>query len=186
VIAVTIEEAVKANIPRVRLPSWPNENAYMLLDLRSGSRGPWLHLFDRLEQTKTGVATPQSILVVSNLHYLAHDNRWEEYKGPLDIEDVLGTSPIGTAHLRKRAQNVIEREIVKSMDEEEMLQYFTYRHLHEDLQQISQPFCQLAHALCERLPFHPERTAMLRKLLEAKDCAVRLKLTVMRKQGAVS
>jgi hypothetical protein len=42
---------------------------------------------------------------------------------------------------------------------EPMLQFFGYSHLPESLQSI--------------LPRNPERTAALRKLLEAKDCAVR-------------
>lgn len=54
-----------------------------------------------------------------------------------------------------------------------MLQFFTYAHLPEHLGKVSLPFCQLAEELCETLPSNPERTVALRKLLEAKDCAVR-------------
>jgi ferritin-like protein len=54
-----------------------------------------------------------------------------------------------------------------------MLQFFSYTHLPPTLQMVSQPFCDLAHDLVARLPSNPERTAALRKLLEAKDCAVR-------------
>ena len=54
-----------------------------------------------------------------------------------------------------------------------MLQFFTYSHLPEHLQQISKPFCDLAVNIVETLPMNPERTVALRKLLEAKDCAVR-------------
>jgi hypothetical protein len=56
---------------------------------------------------------------------------------------------------------------------ERMLQFFTYHHLPPDLQKVSKPFCELAHQLSLDLPSNPERTVMLRKLLEAKDCAVR-------------
>jgi len=45
--------------------------------------------------------------------------------------------------------------------------------LRPDLQAVSKPFCELAHASIGNLPRNPERTVMLRKLLEAKDCAVR-------------
>jgi len=38
---------------------------------------------------------------------------------------------------------------------------------------VSQPICDLAHQLAEQLPADPETTTALRKLLEAKDCAVR-------------
>jgi hypothetical protein len=54
-----------------------------------------------------------------------------------------------------------------------MLQFFRYDHLPEKLQAVSMPFSELAHAIVERLPQNPERTVALRKLLEAKDCAVR-------------
>lgn len=54
-----------------------------------------------------------------------------------------------------------------------MLQFFEYEHLPENLQAVSKPFCELARQMVETLPSNPERTAALRKLLEAKDCAVR-------------
>jgi hypothetical protein len=59
---------------------------------------------------------------------------------------------------------------------EPMLQFFAWGHLPKDLQEISQPFCALAVTIIETLPRNPERTVALRKLLEAKDCAVRAKL----------
>ncbi len=49
-----------------------------------------------------------------------------------------------------------------------MLQLFAYKHLPEEKQKIS----RLAQAMVDLLPRNPERTAMLRKLREAKDCAV--------------
>jgi hypothetical protein len=54
-----------------------------------------------------------------------------------------------------------------------MLQFFTYTHLPPHLGQISAPFCTLAEQIVATLPSNPERTVALRKLLEAKDCAVR-------------
>lgn len=60
--------------------------------------------------------------------------------------------------------------------EEPMLQFFEYAHLPANLQSISQLFCVLASDIVTHLPRNPERTAALRKLLEAKDCAVRAKL----------
>jgi hypothetical protein len=54
-----------------------------------------------------------------------------------------------------------------------MMQFFEYGHLPEKLQKISKPFGQLAEEICDNLPSNPERTVALRKLLEAKDCAVR-------------
>lgn len=54
-----------------------------------------------------------------------------------------------------------------------MLQFFAYAHLPAFLQTISKPFGELAQNMVDTLPMNPERTAGLRKLLEAKDCAVR-------------
>jgi hypothetical protein len=57
-----------------------------------------------------------------------------------------------------------------------MLQFFEYSHLPAFLQDVSEPFANLARDLVSRLPRNPERSTMLRKLLEAKDCAVRARL----------
>jgi hypothetical protein len=57
-----------------------------------------------------------------------------------------------------------------------LLQFFSYDHLPELLQEVSKPFAELAHQLIEILPRNPERTTALRKLLEAKDSAVRARL----------
>lgn len=59
-----------------------------------------------------------------------------------------------------------------------MLQFFKYEHLPENLQLISKPFGDLARRMVETLPRNAERSAGLRKLLEAKDCAVRAYLYV--------
>lgn len=57
-----------------------------------------------------------------------------------------------------------------------MLQFFQYSHLPAHLQAISKPFGDLAQQMVETLPCNAERSAGLRKLLEAKDCAVRAQL----------
>ncbi len=54
-----------------------------------------------------------------------------------------------------------------------MLQFFKYDHLPDHLQKVSKPFADLAHDIVASYPANPERTAGLRKLLEAKDCIVR-------------
>jgi hypothetical protein len=57
--------------------------------------------------------------------------------------------------------------------EDPLLQFFEYTHLPAQLQAVSQPFCDLALLVVMTLPRNAERTTALRKLLEAKDCAVR-------------
>lgn len=61
---------------------------------------------------------------------------------------------------------------------EHIEQYFRYDHLPEKLQVVSKPFGDLAQRMIEVLPRNPERTVMLRKLLEAKDAAVRALIAV--------
>jgi hypothetical protein len=54
--------------------------------------------------------------------------------------------------------------------------YFRYDHLPEPLQSVSKPFADLAMRLVHELPGSAELSTALRKLLEAKDCAVRAAL----------
>ncbi|MDJ0828133.1 MAG: hypothetical protein QNJ16_21875 [Rhodobacter sp.] len=57
-----------------------------------------------------------------------------------------------------------------------ILKFFDYKHLPQDLQEVSEGFAVLAHHLDEKLPECAEKSAGLRKLLEAKDCFVRAKI----------
>ena len=73
---------------------------------------------------------------------------------------------------------------------EHILQFFAYEHLPAHLQAVSKPFGDLARAIVHggstpdtgagilqvSIPRNPERTVALRKLLEAKDAAVRAML----------
>lgn len=59
---------------------------------------------------------------------------------------------------------------------EQILRYFKVGHLPEKLARVSRPFCDLALDLVQTLPRSAERTVALRKLLEAKDAAVRAAL----------
>lgn len=56
---------------------------------------------------------------------------------------------------------------------EQILQFFAWNHLPENLQTVSRPFSELAYWIVGTLPRNPERTVALRKLLESKDAAVR-------------
>lgn len=56
---------------------------------------------------------------------------------------------------------------------EQMMQFFSFEHLPEILKEVSRPFCVMAQTIVDSIPRNPERTVCLRKLLEAKDCAVR-------------
>lgn len=56
------------------------------------------------------------------------------------------------------------------------IKYFAFAHLPPHLQAISKPIGQLAEQLEQLLPDGPEKSAGMRKLLEAKDCFVRTAL----------
>ena len=61
----------------------------------------------------------------------------------------------------------------ESQPPEHILQFFAHAHLPPHLAEVSRPFCEMAERIVETLPRNPERTVALRKLLEAKDAAVR-------------
>lgn len=63
-----------------------------------------------------------------------------------------------------------------------ILEYFVYKHLPEHLQGVSKPFKDLAISMA-KVDSGAETAAGLRKLLEAKDCAVRAKITSMKVEG---
>jgi hypothetical protein len=60
--------------------------------------------------------------------------------------------------------------------EDRMMKWFAYSHLPAHLQEVSVHFHAIAMNLCGLIESGPERTVFLRKLLEAKDAAVRAKL----------
>jgi hypothetical protein len=71
------------------------------------------------------------------------------------------------------AARVDSGKALQGIEAEPMLQFFNYHHLPDHLKQVSAPFAALAIELISSTPRNPERTTALRKLLEAKDCAVR-------------
>jgi len=60
--------------------------------------------------------------------------------------------------------------------QDRMLQFFAFEHLPDHLKEVSRPFGATAEWIVQNLPANPERTVALRKLLEAKDCAVRARI----------
>jgi hypothetical protein len=59
-----------------------------------------------------------------------------------------------------------------------LLQFFEYSHLNTHLQSVAEPFKNLAHETAFQSRNY-ETLAALRKLLEAKDCAIRAVLSGM-------
>lgn len=118
------------------------------------------HLVWMGEQITTGVVEGRK----------AH--RWLGY-----IQGCLCSS--GLAHLHEMKEASREASFQESEDiqtQEPILQFFAWAHLPEHLQDISRPFGEAAFWMVATLPRNPERTVALRKLLEAKDAAVRARL----------
>ena len=67
-----------------------------------------------------------------------------------------------------------------------VLKYFAFDHLPLHLHAVSKPLGILAQQLEASLPDGPEKSAGMRKLLEAKDCFVRAALDKPRAPGAPS
>ena len=63
-----------------------------------------------------------------------------------------------------------------TVDEDRMMKWFAFEHLPPSLKDTSRMFHSLATDICRDIIPGPERTVALRKLLEAKDAAVRAKL----------
>jgi hypothetical protein len=63
------------------------------------------------------------------------------------------------------------------LSEYPILKFFAYDHLPPHLRDVSKPFCDIASFMVSALPGCDETHAGLRKLLEAKDCAVRAALS---------
>lgn len=59
-----------------------------------------------------------------------------------------------------------------------ILRYFDFEHLKDPLRDISADFATLAYEMEMLLPNGPEKSTALRKLLEAKDAAVRAALDI--------
>lgn len=62
-----------------------------------------------------------------------------------------------------------------------LLEYFDASHLKGPLAEVSQKFTPLAEFIAQDSS-NPETSAALRKLLEAKDCAVRARLTELKRK----
>lgn len=61
----------------------------------------------------------------------------------------------------------------RKASEEPIRQFFEHAHLPGNLAAVSRPFAELADKVLADLPRNAERTVALRKMLEAKDAAVR-------------
>ena len=66
--------------------------------------------------------------------------------------------------------------------DQELMQFFAYDHLPPPLRDASRPFCELANAINVGYGTSFSKTTALRKLLEAKDAAVRASMVDSRRR----
>ena len=76
----------------------------------------------------------------------------------------------------KRELGIMADEVKTDFKPERMLAWFEYAHLPPHLRETSKQFADVAAWIDDQVPPGPERTVALRKLLEAKDAAVRATL----------
>ena len=76
----------------------------------------------------------------------------------------------------KKPKITVNEEYLKRKEPTSTMKYFKYEHLPAHLKPISKLFGDLAQTLESNVPGGPEKSAGMRKLLEAKDCFVRASL----------
>ena len=97
------------------------------------------------------------------------------------IEEIARDIVVGKKHLTFRDGEVIINTTTNEETEtmhpstQAIMVFFEYEHLPEHLQEVSKPFSILA-AIVASGPSNDETRVALRKLLEAKDAAVRASL----------
>lgn len=90
-----------------------------------------------------------------------------------EVSNLLGAARDKMADFVELPENQNAPIAVPAEPEERMLKWFTFNHLPVPLRTVSSFFWDAACKICAVVPGGPERTVSLRKLLEAKDAAVR-------------
>ena len=92
------------------------------------------------------------------------------------IVDELMRDSIAVQALRRQLTQILTYVLIDYKKEKgatTMMKYFEYKHLPEKLQGASKVFFDMATFIDKNIPNCAEKSAGLRKLLEAKDCIVR-------------
>lgn len=72
-----------------------------------------------------------------------------------------------------RSDEDLTEALTIASGQDPVIQFFGVAHLQPAMRAISRPFAEQALRMFDTLPRNPERTVAFRKLIEAKDCAVR-------------
>lgn len=84
--------------------------------------------------------------------------------------------------LPKKEESETETEAQDEVEEDEILMFFEYKHLKEELQTVSKLYFEMAHDISGAFVDSDEKKACLRKLLESKDAAVRAAIIDMKRR----
>ena len=99
-------------------------------------------------------------------------------EGELQLEAIdVVTKKLEETATSNQEDDMTEQYLTTAASKIPILQFFTYEHLPPHLQEVSKNFSEAAAWMAENLPDGAELRAGLRKLLEAKDCAVRARLS---------
>jgi hypothetical protein len=80
---MTLNDAIKQRIPRMRNPIWANPNAYLRMPLLSNNNcGPWMELYDDVTQEHVLEIRPGSQHVMAMGEHMYLDD-FEIYDGPV-------------------------------------------------------------------------------------------------------
>lgn len=96
----------------------------------------------------------------------------KETMSAINTAVMLRANPADTNNLDAAFSGSFPPEAIPHPAVAAVLQFFAFAHLPPALQAVSKPFHDLAHRLAQG-PQNAEATVALRKLLEAKDAAVR-------------
>ena len=155
----------------------PNINRKELLLIADAEEGYLLSFNGRLNES---VRLTVPIVLVPMLRHWLQIEPGESAKVPLILEiraDDLSVSFGAKTQASQTTDPVpLCPEKIANPSSERMLKWFEYDHLQQPLKKVSSYFFVLAQDLCASCEPGPERTVALRKLLEAKDAAVRAKL----------
>lgn len=80
---ISINEAAKAGIERVRKPAWAQPEDHLKIDIFDGKPGPWIHLYAPFNKECNG-RDPVNILIIE---FDCDAKDYIPYKGPLPDSD---------------------------------------------------------------------------------------------------
>lgn len=90
-----------------------------------------------------------------------------------DHKGLILDPPAGDCDYKPKESDMSEQQ---EREPAPIIKYFSFDHLPDDLKEASRPFCATAEWVDQNLPNCAEKSVALRKLLEAKDAAVRAAL----------